>query len=165
MSCFLRQSSQRCRQQGGYLVHVQHGGRKFVLPGREVVETSDKSPFGLGFKRLEDACWEEVSENHLAQNKVGCDTVKVSERMYQRIMSRLAAMCREACRECLLEGQKDRDENTNGFRCHAQAENLALVSQERGEAHHGTLNKSWVSTVLFANSFTQLFYVTAVFPA
>lgn len=58
------------------------GEENFVLLGREVAETSDKSPFSLGFKRLEDACWEEVGENHFAQNKVGCDKIKVSERMY-----------------------------------------------------------------------------------
>ena len=150
---------------GGYMVHMQNRGRKFCSPWEGSGRTSDKSPFSLGFKRLEDACWEEVGENHLAQNKVGCDTVKVSERVYQGMMSRLASMCLEVCRECLLAGQKDRDESTNGFRCHAQAENLALVSQEREEAHHGALNKSWVSTILFANSFTQLFYVTVTFPA
>lgn len=58
------------------------GEDNFVLPGREAAETSDKAPFSLGFKRLEDACWEEVGENHFAQNKVGCDKMKASERMY-----------------------------------------------------------------------------------
>lgn len=81
------------------------------------------------------------------------------------MLSKLASVCHHACRECLLAGQKDRKESTNGCRYHAEAENLALGSQERKEAHHGALDKSWVSSIPCANSSTRLFDVTVIFPA